>query len=171
MENIHRQLHSLVLAVIIAPIVFAGCGADSRRAVALTKQTQETTDAGSLDAGSPEKPISKNEDRPTASPPLQQQRPIAPALEVPPATAPEADISTPTQPEITKENLPAEWIACKRHKDCVLLETDCCAWVAVHQKHRARARTALPYSRCDMVCSQGPTRGRCRRGRCRMGHP
>jgi len=84
-----------------------------------------------------------------------------------------ADDKAPPKPSAeaggTKDpgELPEKWLKCKRHKQCALLETGCCRKVSVNKRFKAKARKALPRSKCDAECSYGNVSARCEDARCR----
>jgi hypothetical protein len=87
-----------------------------------------------------------------------------------PLTKPVTLSSTPPPEKAGEVKIDLAWLACATDGECIVVETECCRYMAVNKAHFADARAALPYSSCDMLC---PTNimTRCVDGRCSAAAP
>jgi hypothetical protein len=95
--------------------------------------------------------------------------PFAPIAEedVGPPSLPAGATEGGTTSKVDPDNLPEKWLKCKRHKQCVLIETGCCLLVSVNKRSKKKARKALPHSTCDAECSYENITARCEDKLCR----
>jgi hypothetical protein len=121
----------------------------------------------------PEEPAPAPPETVPESPPPE---PASPAPEPAPEPAPmPAQPSPPPAAEIKwgkpfiphlNKDLPAKWTKCKKNKDCVVMDVDCCDQASVNQKYSKQAREKLPMTMCDMECGMEPVRAVCKKGKC-----
>jgi hypothetical protein len=78
--------------------------------------------------------------------------------------------NTPAAPAGQVGQVDPAWTLCESDAQCIALETECCAYVAVNKAHVAEARSVLPYSTCDALCAVNVP-ARCQDGQCTIQAP
>jgi hypothetical protein len=111
-------------------------------------------------------------EQPTAAPtPEQPEEPADPFAPIEEDKAPPKPLAkaggTTSSDKIDPDDLPEKWLKCKKHKQCVLIETGCCMLISVSKKFKKKARKALPHSTCDAECSYENITARCEDKLCR----